>query len=304
MTKHQKQFLSFITLIILGGCNFNFNAPKSPPVINFSQLSKDCPTQPPSELILRDPEDRKLDNTLKEIGKGKMNSQQTVGYRFQGEKGQNLQFELETNEVCLWIINPSNRVFTEKTLTEDGTYLVQLSTTNGKTLNYRLSMGLDINPPSPSPTSSPSPKPTPSPSPISKFSQDDAVELVKKWYDAKQRIFGSNYQTSDVNQYTTGRLKYETIEKCNEGVCGGSVGWLKQYGCYYTYDSSEIKRVINFNSSDSQATLTVNVRETLQLNGPSAPGCGKPQETYQKNVQYFFKKEGNKWKISEYQVRG
>jgi len=300
MTKYQKQFFYFITSIILGGCNFNFNAPKSPPVNNFTELSKDCPTQPPSELILRDTKDIDLDNSLKEIDKGEMSSQQTVGYRFTGKKGQNLKFKLETNEVCLWIINPSNRIFTEKTLTENGTYLVQLATTNGKKINYHLSMGLEINSPSPSPKSSP--KPTPSP--LGKFSQDDAVELVKNWYNAKPRIFGRNYQTSEVEQYTTGILKHETLEKCNDGVCGGSVGWLKKYGCYYTYDSSEIKRVVDFNSSESDPTLTINVRETLQLHGSSVYGCGKPRQTYQKNVRYSFKKEGNQWKIIAYQVRG
>ncbi|EHJ09425.1 hypothetical protein CWATWH0003_B148 [Crocosphaera watsonii WH 0003] len=80
------------------------------------------------------------------------------------------------------------------------------------------------------------------------------------------------------------------------------MGWLKHYGCHYTYDFSDIKRVVSFSTNNSSATLIINVRERLELHGPRSAGCGKGANTYQKNVTYWLEKEGTTWKINEYKV--
>ncbi|CCQ56986.1 MAG: hypothetical protein MK111_01355 [Crocosphaera sp.] len=140
-----RQKLSLLTLLLLSGCNLlPFNSSSSKP-------SKDCASKPPTELVLKNVKDITLESNLEKIGEGRINSQETIGYKFQGKSGQKLQLEL-TEGVCIWIIDPSNEIFEETTLTENGTYLVQLSAQKGKLTNYILSMGLDIKTPSPTPT--------------------------------------------------------------------------------------------------------------------------------------------------------
>ncbi len=302
----QQKLLLIITLTVTGCSNNGLEPDQSSSITKLTEISEKCATDPPPELILRDPQEVTLKSSLKKIGEGQISSTETVGYKFKGKSGQTLHFNLASGEVCLWLINPSNQVFQGNKLPETGTYLVQLAAPKGKKMNYILSMGLDVTSPSPSPsptsTSSTSPTPSPSPSATNKLSQEDAVATIKGWYDAKQDVFGSGYQTSVARKYLTGKELYKTIEKCNDGFCGGSVGWLRRNNCYYHYYSSDIQQVIDFSSSDTNAQLTVRVREKLQLRGPSSAGCGKSSQTYTKNVRYWLKKDGTQWKISEYKV--
>jgi len=147
------------------------------------------------------------------------------------------------------------------------------------------------------------PKPTPRHHPKSKgLSQAQAYQLVKAWYNEKPKIFGKNYQVQNVKKYTTGQLYNETLVKCDKNDCGGGVGWLKKYGCYYTYDFSKIKKIIDFSSGDNSAKLIVNIKEKYQLHGPQSARCGKKPKTYQKNISYWFSKDRGIWKISKYKV--
>ena len=283
--------------------------------------SIECAELPPSDLVLKNVKDIALSNSLEKIGEGRINSTETIGYEFRGKSGHELQLEL-TEDICLWIIDPDNNLFTGSTLTKDGAYIVQITAPQGKRKNYVLSMGLDTNSPTPLPTVTPTPTPTPSPtstpkptstpfptltpspSPTSKnqLSQNEALSIVQGWYDAKPDIFGANYQTNAVRKYATGKLYFDTVEKCDNGICGGSVGWLEQNGCHYTYEFSDIQKVVNYSSSDTSAILIINVRERLQLHGPKPVGCGNAASTYTKNVTYFFEKQGKAWKINDYKV--
>ena len=99
-----RQKLSLLTLLLLSGCNLlPFNSSSSKP-------SKDCASKPPTELVLKNVKDITLESNLEKIGEGRINSQETIGYKFQGKSGQKLQLEL-TEGVCIWIIDPSNEIF-------------------------------------------------------------------------------------------------------------------------------------------------------------------------------------------------
>lgn len=293
-----EQPLLLIAVLILSGCN------KNPFSKSTSLTTKECAIRPPTELILRNPQEVTLKSTLEKIGEGQISSTETVGYKFKGKSGQKLELELEPAEICIWIISPNAQVFKGTTFSETGTYLVQLTALQDNKMKYTLSMGLGNVLPSPTPNPLTSKTSTflSSSLPTNQLSQEDAVEIVKGWYSAKSDIFGSNYQTHKLQQYATGKLYYETLEKCNDGICGGSVGWLKQYNCYYSYEFSDIKQIISFSSSSSEASLTVNIREKLQLHGPRSAGCGKSPQTYQTNILYWFKKDNGQWKLSEYKV--
>jgi hypothetical protein len=287
-----------LSIFILVGCTNNSSPPKT------TLVSKQCPPKPPSDLVLKNPQVISLGSKLASVGKGSINANQTVGYVFQGKQDQKLSLELKPSQSCIWVITPNDDVLKEKVLPQSGQYIVQLAAANGEKIDYELSMGLNVEVAVAKPTPTPTPTPTPevTPTPNNGLSQDDALSLVKTWYQEKAKIFGEQYQIDNIKEYATGKLYYETVEKCNDGICGGSVGWLKQNSCYWTYDFSEIKGVVGFSSTDNTAELTINLREQLQLHGPRSSGCGRSSQRYQKNVTYWLTKDGDKWKISNYKV--
>jgi hypothetical protein len=289
-----KKILLLSHLAILVGCTSNSSPPKT------TLVSKQCPPKPPSNLVLKNPQSISLVANLTSVGKGSINASQTVGYVFQGKQDQKLSLELKPNQTCIWIITPNDEVLKKQVLPQSGQYIVQLAAANSEKIDYELSMGLNVKVAVATPTPTPTPEVTPKPN--KGLSQDEALSLVKTWYQEKGKIFGEQYQIDNIKEYATGKLYYETVEKCNNGVCGGAVGWLKQNGCYYTYDFSEIKGVVGFSSTDNTAELTINLREQLQLHGPRSSGCGRSSQRYQKNVTYWFTKDGDKWKISNYKV--
>lgn len=128
------------------------------------------------------------------------------------------------------------------------------------------------------------------------LTQDQALYIVQKWYDAKPRIFGIEFNEELVNELTTGKLYNDTTK------FDGSINWLKNNGCYYTYDYSNIDRLISFNNTGSRPALEVQVSEKLQLHGSSSAGCDNPPKKYTKNVTYWFEQENGNWKIYHYEV--
>ncbi|MFM7788471.1 MAG: IMS domain-containing protein, partial [Microcystis panniformis] len=108
---------------------------------------------------------------------------------------------------------------------EDGKYLLQIAAPKGsKTFKIDISLGTLASSPTPTPRLSPSP------SPSHDLTQDEAEKLVKRWYEVKRQAFGSSFDDSLVKQYATGELYSNALEKCNDGICGGTVGWLRSKG--------------------------------------------------------------------------
>ena len=128
------------------------------------------------------------------------------------------------------------------------------------------------------------------------LTQDEAVNIVDRWYQAKPEIFGRSFNTSLARELSTGELYYNTTKY------DGSVNWLRNNGCYYVYDYSTINSVISFDNQISRPSITVQVSEGLALNGSSSSGCNGRYQTYSKPVTYWFEKENGQWKIYNYKV--
>jgi len=219
-----------------------------------------------------------------------------VGFLFDGKAGETLSYSTK-DDICLWVIQPNNLPLSGTKLPENGKYTVQVVSKQGsKTFTLEMSLGtlqtsLPQSPP-PSPavyslgTSPPSPPPN-------SLTQEEAYNLVANWYKAKPRMFGPSYDENLVSQYTTGTMYYDNLRKGD----GGSLGWLKNNGCYYTYDYSNIRSVQSFNPSSTQPSLTVRVSERLQLHGPASAGCDNRPKTYTKTITYWFAKDNGIWKL-------
>jgi ARC6-like, IMS domain len=134
----------------------------------------------------------------------------------------------------------------------------------------------------------------------SPLTQSEALNIVQGWYNAKPNIFGGSFSRSLVEQYTTGELYYKTLEKREEGS-NGSQGWLKDRGCYYTYDFSKIEKVWLFNNSEPRPFLKFQIYEKSELHGSSSAGCGNGgAKSYRKDVTYWFENSNGIWKIYDY----
>lgn len=284
--KVMKQILIYSSLFFISSCNFQFNQP---------QTTSECPQKPTAILIAENLENVNL--TTETITKSnQVSATKAVGYTFTGKSGQNLSYNTD-DDICVWLYSPDNQILQGTKLPEDGKYLLQIAAPKGsKTFKIDISLGTLASSPTPTPRLSPSP------SSSHDLTQDEAAKLVKRWYEVKRQAFGSSFDDSLVKQYATGELYSNTLEKCNDGICGGTVGWLRSKGCYYTYDFSNINRIVSFDPSGSSPSITVNVTEQLTLHGPRSAGCGTPTQTYQKNVTYWFKKESGNWKILNYKV--
>jgi hypothetical protein len=257
-----------------------------------SPTSSDCSEKPTVALSEKDVEEISLnDQTLTKSGQA--SATKSTGYKFAAKTGQKLSYQTNDN-LCVWIYSPDNELISGGTLTKTGKYIIQVSAPQGsKTFN--LNMSLDVLQ-----ATSSSPAPTPSNSTSTQvitatsgnnLTQDQALDIVKRWYEAKPRIFAPPFDTSLVDQLTTGTIHYKTVGS------DGSVPWLRRNDAYYKYTKSEIRNVIDFSNSGSQPYIKVKIFEELYLygrNGIDRDNSGQ----YQGNFIYWFEKDNGIWKIS------
>ena len=298
----KKSTLYLLALVISGCANFG----SSSNIFNNSQNNSVCPEKPIATLAK---------NNVKEIilqeqkitQSGQVSVSRNVGYKFKAKQGQKLNYGTN-DDICIWVFTPDNNILNSTELSKSGTYIIQVAAPRGsKTFDLDLSFGSSkpsstiqvnsnqTNESNQSVTRNRRKRSQPILDPT-KLSQDQAVEIVSNWYDAKSRIFGNPFDKSLVEKYTTGKLNQDTLKP------NGSMEWLRSNGCYYTYNISNIEKVIDFSNTVQRPSLTVRVYEELQLHGPRKVGCGNKPQSYRANVTYWFEKDNGDWKIYHYKV--
>lgn len=295
----------FLILFLVTGCSniepvpeVNTNISTSINTSNITDVG--CPEQPKLELEAQNVREISLNNqTVNQSSQ--VNRNKTLGYTFQAEAGQKLSYSTDDN-ICIWVYAPNTELISGTELPETGKYTIQVSALKGAT-TFDLEMSLN----SANDVSSQEIEETSNTSTTSRefdntthhnLTKEKALSIVSGWYEAKPKMFAYPYDEDLVNQYATGKLYYETVEK--DG--GGSIGWLKRNNCYYLYDFSNIDNVWLFSNSGMRPLLKVQVSEKLQLQGSSSAGCNNRPQSYQKNVSYWFKKDNGEWKIAYYDV--
>jgi len=151
--------------------------------------------------------------------------------------------------------------------------------------------------PSISSTATPNPPTFPITSALGKsdLSQDQAVAILENWLNSKSRVFAPPYDKQLAKKFTTGSLYYHIAEKTN-----GSIDWLRNNNSYFKYSLSRIDNVLEFNNLWSNPTLKVRITEDRTLYSANGsidhPRSGKKTANY----TYYFAKEDDGWKISDY----
>ena len=241
-----KRLLLYLSLLIISGCQAVSQTMPQP-----TQTSTGCPKE--TKAALTNPEKIQL-NSQTVSKSGQVSADKFVGYIFEAQAGQKLSYRTPDN-ICIWLFAPDTTLLASGDLPQAGTYTLQISVPQGSTtFNLEMSLGsLEVAQASvPSPSSqenttsetsaSTSETPTTSTTEVASISQDEALELVQNWYKAKPRIFGPAFDQSLVDRYATGKLHHDTTKP------NGSIDWLRNNDCYYTYNYSEITDVISFSN--------------------------------------------------------
>ena len=318
-----KKLIVYSTCLSIIGCQTIEN-----PLTNVSSnaiSSSGCGEKPMVSLSEKDVETVALNEST--ITKsGQVSVSKNIGYTFTATTGQKLSYNTDA-DVCLWIFTPDNEILKGGELSKNGKYVIQVAAPQGaKTFDLKMSLGVletaantptvsttDTLENTPEATPEATPENTPERTykntsennnyqsssennniqPENDISQEQALELIQKWYAAKPRIFAPPFDRDLINQLATGKLYTYTTK------ADGPVAWLEENDAYYQYNISEVKQVINFSNFGRRPYITVRVFEERYLygrNGIDRESSG----SFTSNFIYVFEKENGIWKIFDY----
>lgn len=141
----------------------------------------------------------------------------------------------------------------------------------------------------------PSPQTTTAVTPAATLTQQQAVERLNQWLQAKSAIFAPPYNEQLISELTTGELKTSLLK------ADGVIPWLKENEAYYRFGVQKIDAVNRFVISGNKATIEVTLTEdrTLYQNGRIEPEY-TAFET--ESVRYSLEFVDGIWKISDYKT--
>lgn len=289
-----------------------------------------CPNEPNAALNTNRVEEVTL-TSAPILRSGQSSTNQPTGYKFAGKKGESIEFNIKNKDICTWLYNPDNQIVRDNTLPKDGNYILEIAQVNGAgTFTIEMSLkgasvsGQPSGSPNPSPTPSignETPIETPNRDSIGrrnidrfkresknnsilstdrKFSCDDApsdftcnnaINLIMRWFDAKQSLFGPEYSKSKLAEISLDEAYKKYLKK-------NSPDKLSKRGIYHKYNQTidEIKNIqkVSKNLVIVRAIITeyrtiYNRQNIIREN----------QRTRKKgSFCYEFQKVDDSWKIS------
>jgi len=286
-----KKLLIFLPLLMISGCQAVSQISQTA-----TQASTGCPREPKNIALTREDVKNVLLNrgTVKESGQA--SADRFVGYAFEAKTGEKLSYHT-TDDICIWLYTQDNKLLSSSDLPQDGKYILQVSAPKGSTtFNLEMTLGsLQANvpsvSPSPSVTTSIPPSATSANTEASDLTQEQALAIVQRWFEAKPRIFAPPFDTSLVDELATGKFHDDETKP------GGSIDTLRSSNSYYTYNYSRINDVIEFTNSGKRPAIIVSTEEELYLHGPNGIDSDYSGKYKNKRI-YYFDKDNGQWKIS------
>ena len=221
---------SFLVVLFLGLCSCQS-------LSNISQINnttvtpnskKKCPNIPSGSLA--NPEGINIDGqTVQKTGK--ISSDNDMGFVFQGKQGQKLSYSSNDNDkLCVWVYTPDNKIFSGVELPVNGTYIVHLASLE-KATTFKIEMQLSA-------------------------SQQKAVNLIKKYLEAKKEMFAPPYNRRIIAGIATEEFSQKAL---------GAIDWLERNGAYYRYQVQKIDSVEEFVSEGNTVAIKVKITEDYTL---------------------------------------
>lgn len=136
----------------------------------------------------------------------------------------------------------------------------------------------------------------PSVAPVSAtLTQQEAVDLVNRWLQAKADIFAPPFDQQQALNLTTGELLSALMKP------DGVLAWLKNNRAYYRYGVQKVDSVDRFLAARDRATLEITVTEdrTLYFNGAIDP---KRTDFSAQRIRFSLEAIDGTWKIADYKT--
>ncbi|MBD2200191.1 MULTISPECIES: protein kinase domain-containing protein [Calothrix] len=136
----------------------------------------------------------------------------------------------------------------------------------------------------------PKPKEPPVTAPIEGLSQQETLDLINKWLEAKPSIFATPFDRQLAASLTTGKI-YEDITKP-----GGTIDWLQQEKAYYRYGTKKIDPIGYFSSKSDRVEIEVQIRQGIDYYVNEKL---KNSEINTSKYRFVIVLENGKWKLSD-----
>ncbi len=128
------------------------------------------------------------------------------------------------------------------------------------------------------------------------ISQQEAVDVIQQWQEAKAVIFAPPFDRQRGAELLTGKAYSDNLGAT------GSLDWLLNNNAYYTYSVQKIEQVEQFVTSGNQATIDIVITEerTLYKDGKVVRDGNTSLDT--RLVRYSLQSENGRWKIADYKT--
>ncbi len=134
---------------------------------------------------------------------------------------------------------------------------------------------------------------------VTSISQDEAVNLVKRWLNARSQMFAPPYNQEVGKDLTTGKAYSDKIHgPSSDGTDTSTLEWLKEFDYYYTYNSSEIGTIKKFDNSGNDIILELNIIEDKTQYDNKRRVVSKNSGRSISLIRYTLRHDSDKWKIA------
>jgi hypothetical protein len=137
---------------------------------------------------------------------------------------------------------------------------------------------------------------------VSSITEDQAIDLIKRWLDAKSKLLTPPYDTVPTEEVLTGKA-YECNVKRQNGE-ESSVDWMRNNGSSWEFSLQHVDKVISFTPSQDHATMTVAITEKGVLRNKNGDIDSDNSYFNQRTLTYDFQLVDRQWKISYYKMSG
>ncbi|MGB5960497.1 MAG: ARC6/PARC6 family protein [Coleofasciculaceae cyanobacterium] len=129
------------------------------------------------------------------------------------------------------------------------------------------------------------------PSTSNSFTKQDAVNLINRYLQAKDKIFAPPFDRQLVANFTTGKLYYDITKP------ESSVDWLQKNNAYYKYGIRKAEPIEYFSTTGNLAQIDVLVTEEVSY---YQNGKIELDKTNSDKYRYTLQQEKGTWKIADY----
>jgi serine/threonine-protein kinase len=135
---------------------------------------------------------------------------------------------------------------------------------------------------------------------VQSISQQDAVNFVNTWLQAKRRLFAYPYDQQLGAELTTGKAYRDKIRGPNSnGEPESSLEWLRNRNFYYTYGLQRIDSVERFEQYNNEAVIEVIITEQRTMYGKNGKVVKENSRLDTTLIRYILRLENGKLKLSD-----